>query len=441
MCGLVGALGPIYAQEKRALENLLVMSSLRGVDSTGVLAVYADKGKWTYDISKRVGHVYNLLDSKKYDVLMSRTDKKVVLGHNRASTFGASTEANAHPFECEGLIGTHNGTLTHTSVRALEDHELYGTDSEALLNEIDKYGVKEAIGKVDGAWALVWWDMNLDQVNFLRNKERTLFYTLTEDKKNIFYASEPGFLHVALGRQGIKHKEVKLLPENTLFTWDIRTAYNDTYEIEPDAREHVEGKKSVVYVSPPSPTHNGGGNGAQGNFRRTYPHGGQQYSSNLNKDEPKKEEEAGKKDEEEKKGEVVTYPFRNGNQTHEQKTTGKGLSVSDARFIELHQTAESSLEGGDDLSDIGGDGGTPPNLLTTKPFAIAGYDGTTPMTENAYRNLTKEVCACCDTVVPYWSPDLIKEYGFDKKFISHEQVVCVECATNPDMEQTIRQIG
>ena len=433
MCGLVGALGPIYQTERRILENLLVMSTLRGVDSTGVAAVYhnSTQNKWTYDIAKRTGHVFNLLDSKKYDVVLSRTDKKVVLGHNRASTVGASSEANAHPFLCQGgIIGTHNGTLTHQSRISLTDYQDYGTDSEALLNEIANIGVEDAMAKADGAWALVWWDMEKDQVHFLRNSERTLYYTVTKDGKNLYYASEPWFLTAALGRHAVEHSGVRLLPEDTMFTWDIRTEYKDEYSVNPDERRKVHGKKPVVGYA----WSNAGGKPKDdGIFRKRYTHGAgyqEQPKENPIEETKKEDKEQGK---EETKGEVINLPFRPGNETHEQKKGGQLISAG--------QFTEELFgdKGGDDIRDVGADSDSPSDPV--KPQVIQGFGHNVPMTERAYRNLTKETCACCDAVVPFWSPELIKEYGFDKKFVSHDQVICVDCATNPDMEEAIRNIG
>jgi glucosamine 6-phosphate synthetase-like amidotransferase/phosphosugar isomerase protein len=206
MCGIVGMAGNILPVHERAMKTLLVLDSLRGEDSTGIVCV----GKWKdceVKLAKSVGDPFQLFDHKSYENAMQGS-QRVIIGHNRAATSGAVTRNNAHPFDHPTLVGVHNGTLKNKHV--LDDAKDYKVDSDNLYHHIEKSGLRDAMNKVDGAWALVWWDKVEHELNILRNKERPLWTCVTADKDGnpdfnvIFWASEPWMLRVALSRHGIQ---------------------------------------------------------------------------------------------------------------------------------------------------------------------------------------------------------------------------------------------
>ena len=207
MCGLVGAAGCLNKKEEDAVKALLIVDSIRGEDSTGLAAINI-KGELT--LAKAVGDPYQLFDTNKCKNIW-RQANSVLIGHNRFATVGKVDRANAHPFDVGDIVGVHNGTLTNK--HALLNHNMFSTDSEALLNSIQEEGLEKTIKPIMGAYALVWHDSRDGTLNFLRNKERPLFLIYSEDRKTIFWASEAWMLIGVLARYDIKTKGVPFLLE------------------------------------------------------------------------------------------------------------------------------------------------------------------------------------------------------------------------------------
>ena len=209
MCGVVGIAGNLFAREELTMKRLLLLDSLRGMDSTGIAAVRM--GGMKVEIAKRATHCFNLYDSKQFIDALNGNTSIAFIGHNRAATSGLIKDVNAHPFQIEHITGVHNGTLEDKDKKMLEDWlgESYNVDSEALFAAIAKFGVKEVIPKLHkgrdhykGAWSLVWWNSKEKTLNFLRNEHRPLWYCYSDDFKQIFWASEFWMLDVALQKSG-----------------------------------------------------------------------------------------------------------------------------------------------------------------------------------------------------------------------------------------------
>lgn len=224
MCGLVGMMGDFTFKHKDMMADLLYLDTLRGMDSTGV-ATFRANG--TLDYYKTTLPGYEYIQMNKYKDLLRLTDR-VWLGHNRFKTVGMANRTNAHPFivedeEGEGwfLFGAHNGTLRNKN--DIDKDNAFGTDSEALLNLIGTEGVKDAIGKVEGAWALTWFDGVEEQLNILRNAERPITFAFSEDRKVLFWASESWMLRAAAVRRDIKFLDGSVWqpPEDTLYSFDL----------------------------------------------------------------------------------------------------------------------------------------------------------------------------------------------------------------------------
>lgn len=217
MCGLVGAIGQIDYKTEKAFKQLLVLDSLRGVDSTGAAIVNRGTNNEP-TVVKAVGNPFELLDSTRFERAMKGVHR-VMIGHNRFATQGSVNSRNAHPFDFEDIVGAHNGTLHNKYV--LDSANDFAVDSQALFNHINKFGVESAIKNLNGAWALTWWQKSTSTMHFLRNKERTLFLCESNDGKQTFWASESWMLTVALGRNEIPHTTPYLLQEDTLVSVKI----------------------------------------------------------------------------------------------------------------------------------------------------------------------------------------------------------------------------
>ncbi len=216
MCGHVGMAGALTPQDEKAFHNMLIMDSVRGVDSTGVAVIH--RGEAGHHITKGIGDPYRLMDRKSYDKSFIGF-QRAIIGHNRYATQGAVNDRNAHPYEFASLIGAHNGTLTNKW--QLADARDFSVDSENLYHHMETKGFDDLMTVILGAWALVWWDKENETINLLRNKERTLFICHSPDGKKMYWASEAWMLEGALGRNNIEYTKPMLLAEDRLYSTKI----------------------------------------------------------------------------------------------------------------------------------------------------------------------------------------------------------------------------
>lgn len=240
MCGLVGVAGAITKGVEDAFHTLLQLDTIRGPHSTGVLIVNKDKEA---SVHKALGTPWELFDSKKYYKAMNN-GLNVLIGHNRFATKGAVNVKNAHPFEFENVIGCHNGTLS--SQVGLDDHNDFVVDSENIYHHMNNNGVEGTIDKLNGAFALTWYDTKAHTVNLIRNSQRPLFYAFTEDRKTVMWASESWMLSVAAMKHGIKLTKVMDLPEMHLTTIGVQFGYSGMV----NAIDHVSVRKMEGYKPP-----------------------------------------------------------------------------------------------------------------------------------------------------------------------------------------------
>lgn len=247
MCGIVGVAGSIGMREEKIFKQLLIVDTLRGEHSTGIASI-SPTGEMK--IAKSVGPPSELLDSYKCNDLFRKVSR-VLIGHNRYATLGEVNRNNAHPFMFENVVGVHNGTLKNK--HALEDYYKFGTDSEAIYYNFDKFGAEEVVKDLEGAWCLVYFDKADKTLTFLRNKERPLFYTYSEDGKVVFWASEAWMLEGVLKREGYKTGKVFSLPEDVLLKFDMQiNVFNSQMKpIEKPKGKKLAGKAPAPAYLPP----------------------------------------------------------------------------------------------------------------------------------------------------------------------------------------------
>ncbi|AXH71992.1 MAG: Gn_AT_II protein [Podoviridae sp. ctbj_2] len=225
--------GKLDINLERMFKDMLIMDQVRGPHSTGVVSVNRNTLKSQYQ--KKLGTPDELMNDKRFsDLFMGQLG--CLIGHNRYATKGAINRQNAHPFDMDGLIGVHNGTLN--SYTRLEDHNKFDVDSQALYNHIDSYGLKDALSKVIGAYALVWWDKKESTVNIIRNADRPLYIAETDDGTALIISSEPGILIACGWRNNIKFKDPQLMSADHHAAWKIGS-------------QGLEGKGVVAKVESP----------------------------------------------------------------------------------------------------------------------------------------------------------------------------------------------
>ena len=247
MCGIAFMYDTTLSDhDEQAFKDLMVVTSLRGVDSTGVAAYYAlgystnkDQYRPLVRYSKVKGSVYSLLHSKWWNQAARNSgpvrNRTTLIGHCRAATKGHKTSENAHPFNSGKITGVHNGTI----VSGLEIPE-GETDSQALYELIEKEGV-ESLSKVRGAYALVWIDEDKGKLFWLRNTERPLWFGW---KGNcIVGSSEKAFLEL-LAARGYNISGITECKPFTLYSCNISSTFSTKAEriTEEDMKDVLEPK-------------------------------------------------------------------------------------------------------------------------------------------------------------------------------------------------------
>lgn len=256
MCGLVGMMGNAFDQDKKVLRDLLWLDKFRGSDSTG-LAVIGKKDNAVH-MYKKVGtpdkmfQAYKDFDDKD---MYTGPEGKMWIGHNRAATRGKVTDENAHPFHHDTIVGAHNGTLKTTY--QLDDASKFDVDSEAIFYNLNKaFDNEKVIGKIHGAYALVWYDNVTDNAHFIRNKERPLYYTRRKDNEVVYWASLPWMLEYALAYNNVQHNEIFVFGEDTLYTFDL--GYKTVADLKKTFFTRTENVKGWVPSVPLVTTKSGG---------------------------------------------------------------------------------------------------------------------------------------------------------------------------------------
>jgi len=191
-CGIFG----IFGSASASLETYYGLHALqhRGQEASGIVTKdYNENNKPVFRIYKGEGLVTEVFDDPKilHDVLTGKS----AIGHTRYSTTGSSESSkNIQPFVVHYRLGNlavaHNGNLTNARVlreQLVNEGAIFQTTSDTeviphliarsrLNDQVEQ--IKEAIGKIEGAYCLV---------------------ILTDDK--LIAARDPnGFRPLAIGR-------------------------------------------------------------------------------------------------------------------------------------------------------------------------------------------------------------------------------------------------
>lgn len=221
MCGLVGMYSEQFltADERKLLQCLIVASYTRGKDSTGLVSL-SKSGDVFYDKEVVPSPVYAFGQSYKsiVDPVKTKDGPVCVLGHTRHGTIGANTIENAHPFETDNFVGMHNGTIMDPFPGTKD----YGTDSEALLNFMDKEGIIPALQYIhkecwEPAYAIQLMSKTHEEAYIIKNEARDLWFTTVSDGQTLVWASAINTLRWALFVSGFTAKKPSFIAGNKDF--------------------------------------------------------------------------------------------------------------------------------------------------------------------------------------------------------------------------------
>lgn len=222
MCGIFLTMDDQVDQ--KFMDNMFVMDALRGKDSCGLVTVTLGE----VEVYKDAVPALQFIKAKPYDKIFWK-NTTAAIGHNRAATAGVVNARNAHPFTAGKITGVHNGTLL--GQWRLPDSQDYAVDSENIIHSINKIGIDETWPLIDGAAALIWFNVDEQTINVIRNDERELYMTLGPTGE-VYIASEKFMMLAAMERNHLPWTNVDIVPTDTLFTIDVHTRVVTTRVIE-----------------------------------------------------------------------------------------------------------------------------------------------------------------------------------------------------------------
>jgi len=254
MCGIWGMFptrkGGLTKFDTDLMRQAMIVTALRGDDSTGICAVAEPKGK--PKVYKTVGDPYYVLNNDAWAKVEEFIEKKanVVFGHGRSATKGDITVKNAHPFTYKHITLVHNGTINY----GLEDEHKEGdtqVDSHALCVAIANKGLVAALEGVYGAYALIVHDSNEGKIHVVRNEERPLNRLILGGKHLIM--SEADALRFICNRNnliGNVAPTIEYFQKHLIYTYDIETAVwttDDSLQKEYKAKKYVPPAKQETW--------------------------------------------------------------------------------------------------------------------------------------------------------------------------------------------------
>lgn len=218
MCGIVGMInyGKSYQTKAREIMmQLLLLDVVRGKESTGIFKAKEKEVDWR----KAAVPSWEFFQLEGVDPFFNGLgDWPFIVGHNRWATRGKVTNDNAHPFEEGKICLVHNGTLS--SVYQLPDHAKFDVDSNLIAHAINKIGIEETTKKMNGAYALAWYDSKRKNLNLLRNDERPMWLLNIPKEDMHLFGSEIGLLRWVAIRNGYDPGEFKQLESHNLYTFE-----------------------------------------------------------------------------------------------------------------------------------------------------------------------------------------------------------------------------
>lgn len=224
MCGIWGVFSRnkmgLFAKEIEVAKTMMLLTQLRGADSTGVACVTL-KPNNPARVIKGLGGPNFLMQQGKawfdFEEIITRSGK-ALFGHGRSATVGSVLVKNAHPFKEKGMTFVHNGTIRS----GLELTKEVEVDSHALCISIEKQGIVKALEEVVGAWAFFLHDARDNSIMFGRNRERPLHFF--EHQQTVYFMSSKESLQFVLEHHNVAvNVWPKELNANEIFRFDMDT--------------------------------------------------------------------------------------------------------------------------------------------------------------------------------------------------------------------------
>lgn len=226
MCGIVGVIskkaGGLFTKDLDLFETGLVIDTIRGKDSVGAFTAFKNKQAMAI---KHGSNPFEMFKTKEWSTFKSDSISRgrFVIGHNRASTIGATNTDNAHPFVEENIILVHNGTI-HNQEQLTKT--VVEVDSNAIAHALVENEPQDVFPWIMGAYACVWYDTVKAKLFMIRNDQRPL--NLIDAGDTWLVASEPWMMAMPAQRQDRKLGDMICLEPGSLYAFDMEGKYEVT---------------------------------------------------------------------------------------------------------------------------------------------------------------------------------------------------------------------
>lgn len=219
MCGIAAVLNSEKTDVKglpALMRDLLVVTQVRGMDSTGMYQMKSDRDLVSY---KKAIDGSTFTQLPKATTMINHTGYAyATVAHCRKATTGGIKDLIAHPFMHETNDNVPDFGFVHNGTLDTWDKVEYSSDTEYLANKIFVEGTK-GFDALPGSWACIWTDLTEDNTYVARNDQRTLFYALLKDKNVMIIASEVGTISWLADRNDL------VLEDDAIYAFEEYQAY------------------------------------------------------------------------------------------------------------------------------------------------------------------------------------------------------------------------
>lgn len=267
MCGIFGYITSDnfknIVDKTKFIQQAFVAGSLRGEDASGIFGISdktANNPKQDFCYKKNLSG-WDFVNLKYVDKLIEGlAGYKYVVGHNRLATKGGVSTDAAHPYTIDHITLVHNGTLSfYGQMVPKKSYYDYITDSEAIAHSLAYHEDPiEALEKLEGAYALVWYNKLTDKLYLTRNEDRPLYVASVKDNEFLPFASEKLMLLWLLARNKFSVEKIYDLTPGVLYSLDsgVEGAWEKTsYKIKKyiPANTYNKGTTRHTYSTTPHP--------------------------------------------------------------------------------------------------------------------------------------------------------------------------------------------
>ncbi len=200
----------------------------------------------TFGIRKKLN--LDLLKHRGPDSIGYYEDENISLGFCRLKIIDLSERAN-QPMQYKNLIMAFNGEIYNflELKKELSEYEFKtSSDSEVLLYTLHKFGIKDALKKIIGMFAIALYDKNENKLYLIRDKAgiKPLYYAFY--KNGIVFSSEIKPILEIIENKDINEKAI-LNHILFLFNFDDETAFKNVYKLKPASVLEFQNSNVKIY--------------------------------------------------------------------------------------------------------------------------------------------------------------------------------------------------